>query len=160
MLSSWTTVCVCQFPEPSSKYLLLTRICALAVPEEREGSVTTILEGRGIKYRHRNDDILVPNSIEEQQMKKARKVRDMWYCLLRREVLIVLSKFRKDANAKRMPKRQTRSPNLSGHRKGSTIHARPAPEQSMFSLESQYHTLSLYLIGGHTIADSSSVRLR
>jgi hypothetical protein len=56
------------------------RICALAVPEEREGSVTTILEGRGIKYRHRNDDILVPNSIEEQRMKKARKVRDMRCC--------------------------------------------------------------------------------
>jgi hypothetical protein len=45
------------------------------VPEEREDSVTHILEGRGIKYSHRNDDILVPNSIEEQQMKKARKVR-------------------------------------------------------------------------------------
>jgi hypothetical protein len=50
------------------------------VPEERAENVTTILEGRGIKYRHRNDDILVPNSIEEQQMKKARKVWDVWYC--------------------------------------------------------------------------------
>ena len=52
----------------------------LAVPEEREDSVARILEGRWIKYSHRNDDILVPNSIEEQQMKKAKKVRDMrWY---------------------------------------------------------------------------------
>jgi hypothetical protein len=50
------------------------------VPEVREETVTTILEGRGIKYRHRNDDILVPNNIEEQQMKKAKKVRDMRCC--------------------------------------------------------------------------------
>jgi hypothetical protein len=60
---------------PSALVKILTRICALAVPEVRDESVTMILEGRGIKYRHRNDDILAPNSIEEQQMKKARKVR-------------------------------------------------------------------------------------
>jgi Helicase-associated putative binding domain, C-terminal len=47
----------------------------LGVPEVKEDSVTRILEGRGIKYSHRNDDILVPNAIEEQQMRKARKVR-------------------------------------------------------------------------------------
>ena len=45
------------------------------VPEVKEDSVSKILERRGIKYSHRNDDILVPNTIEEQQMKKARKVR-------------------------------------------------------------------------------------
>ena len=50
------------------------------MPEEIEDSVSGILEGRGIKYSHRNDDILVPNSIEEQQMKKARKVQDMRCC--------------------------------------------------------------------------------
>jgi hypothetical protein len=44
------------------------------VPEVKEDSVSKILERRGIKYSHRNDDILVPNTIEEQQMKKARKV--------------------------------------------------------------------------------------
>lgn len=64
----------------TSRQKELTRIYALAVPEEREDSVSHILEGRGIKYSHRNDDILVPNSIEEQQMKKARKVRDMRCC--------------------------------------------------------------------------------
>ncbi|KAH9976865.1 P-loop containing nucleoside triphosphate hydrolase protein [Lactifluus volemus] len=37
--------------------------------------LTRILESRGIKYSHRNDDILVPNAIEEQQMRKARKER-------------------------------------------------------------------------------------
>jgi hypothetical protein len=72
------STCHCQSPDPSSK--ILTRIGTLAVPEEREDSVAQILEGRGIKYSHRNDDILVPNSIEEQQMKKARKVRDMRCC--------------------------------------------------------------------------------
>jgi hypothetical protein len=71
---------------------ILTQICALAVPEEREDSVSRILEGRGIKYSHRNDEILVPNSIEEQQMKKARKVRAMRYCWIRREVFIVCFK--------------------------------------------------------------------
>jgi hypothetical protein len=44
------------------------------VPEILEDSVSKILESRGIKYSHRNDDILVPNTIEEQQMRKARKV--------------------------------------------------------------------------------------
>lgn len=47
----------------------------LGVPEVRENGVTRILESRGIKYSHRNDDILVSNNIEEQQMRKARKVR-------------------------------------------------------------------------------------
>jgi len=47
------------------------------VPEVKEDSVSKILERRGIKYSHRNDDILVPNTIEEQQMKKARKVRGL-----------------------------------------------------------------------------------
>ncbi|KAF8258164.1 P-loop containing nucleoside triphosphate hydrolase protein [Lactarius quietus] len=46
-----------------------------SVPEVKEDSVSKILERRGIKYSHRNDDILVPNTIEEQQMKKARKER-------------------------------------------------------------------------------------
>jgi len=41
----------------------------------KEKSVTKILESRGIRYSHRNDEILVPNTIEEQQMKKARKER-------------------------------------------------------------------------------------
>jgi Helicase-associated putative binding domain, C-terminal len=45
----------------------------LGVPEVKD-SVTRILESRGIKYSHRNDDVLVPNAIEEQQMRKARKV--------------------------------------------------------------------------------------
>jgi len=45
------------------------------VPEIPEDSVSKILESRGIKYSHRNDDILVPNTIEEQQMRKARKER-------------------------------------------------------------------------------------
>jgi hypothetical protein len=40
-----------------------------------EKSVTKILESRGIRYSHRNDEILVPNTIEEQQMRNARKVR-------------------------------------------------------------------------------------
>ena len=44
------------------------------MPEILEDSVSKILESRGIKYSHRNDDILVPNTIEEQQMRKARKV--------------------------------------------------------------------------------------
>ncbi|KAH9031884.1 P-loop containing nucleoside triphosphate hydrolase protein [Lactarius pseudohatsudake] len=44
-----------------------------SVPEVNEDGVSKILERRGIKYSHRNDDILVPNTIEEQQMKKARK---------------------------------------------------------------------------------------
>lgn len=75
VLSSWTTVRVMvNLQSPRQKN------CALAVPEEREDSVTGILEDRGIKYSHRNDDILVPNNIEEQQMKKARKVRDMQCC--------------------------------------------------------------------------------
>jgi hypothetical protein len=47
------------------------------VPEIKEDGVSKILERRGIKYSHRNDDILVPNTIEEQQMKKARKVRGL-----------------------------------------------------------------------------------
>lgn len=55
----------------------LTRIHISGVPEVIKDGVTKILENRGIKYSHRNDDILVPNTIEEQQMKKARKVRDM-----------------------------------------------------------------------------------
>ncbi|KAH9044878.1 P-loop containing nucleoside triphosphate hydrolase protein [Lactarius hengduanensis] len=46
-----------------------------SVPEVNEDGVSKILERRGIKYSHRNDDILVPNTIEEQQMKKARKER-------------------------------------------------------------------------------------
>ena len=44
------------------------------MPEVKEDGVSKILERRGIKYSHRNDDILVPNTIEEHQMKKARKV--------------------------------------------------------------------------------------
>ncbi|KAI0270605.1 P-loop containing nucleoside triphosphate hydrolase protein [Gloeopeniophorella convolvens] len=44
-----------------------------SVPEVVENDVTKILERRGIKYSHRNNNILVPNSIEEQQMKKARR---------------------------------------------------------------------------------------
>ena len=36
--------------------------------------MSKVLESRGVKYSHRNDDILVPNTIEEQRMKKARKV--------------------------------------------------------------------------------------
>ena len=59
---------------------ILTRIRVLGVPEVIKDGVTKILENRGIKYSHRNDDILVPNTIEEQQMKKARKVRDMRCC--------------------------------------------------------------------------------
>jgi hypothetical protein len=42
-----------------------------------EKSVTKILESRGIRYSHRNDEILVPNTIEEQQMRNARKVREV-----------------------------------------------------------------------------------
>ncbi|KAH9012859.1 P-loop containing nucleoside triphosphate hydrolase protein [Lactarius deliciosus] len=45
------------------------------VPEVNEDRVSKILERRGIKYSHRNDDILVPNTIEEQQMKKAPLIR-------------------------------------------------------------------------------------
>ena len=56
----------------------ITNIYAVpGVPEIKEDSVSKILERRGIKYSHRNDDILVPNTIEEQQMKKARKVRGL-----------------------------------------------------------------------------------
>ncbi|KAI9454269.1 P-loop containing nucleoside triphosphate hydrolase protein [Russula earlei] len=46
-----------------------------SVPEVMGDTVSKILESRGIKYSHRNDDILVPNTIEEQRMKKARKER-------------------------------------------------------------------------------------
>lgn len=49
------------------------------VPEILEDGVSKILESRGIKYSHRNDDILVSNTIEEQQMRKARKVRIMGF---------------------------------------------------------------------------------
>ena len=60
---------------PSALVKILIRI--LGVPEViKKDGVTKILENRGIKYSHRNDDILVPNTIEEQQMKKARKVRE------------------------------------------------------------------------------------
>lgn len=69
--SSWTTV------RATSNSRALTRIHISGVPEVIKDGVTKILENRGIKYSHRNDDILVPNTIEEQQMKKARKVRNM-----------------------------------------------------------------------------------
>ena len=72
--SSWTTVRV------MSNHRALTRIHISGVPEVIKDGVTKILENRGIKYSHRNDDILVPNTIEEQQMKKARKVRNMRCC--------------------------------------------------------------------------------
>lgn len=58
---------------------LRIRIRVSGVPEVTEDSVTKILENRGIKYSHRNDDILVPNTIEEQQMRKARKVCVVWF---------------------------------------------------------------------------------
>ena len=75
VLSSWTTVRVMSISRALIK--ILKRFCVSVVPEEREDNVARILGGRGIKYSHRNDDILVPNTIEEQQMKKARKVRDI-----------------------------------------------------------------------------------
>ena len=59
------------------------------VPEIPEDSVSKILESRGIKYSHRNDDILVPNTIEEQRMRKARKVRVLGLVWVRRAILIV-----------------------------------------------------------------------
>jgi hypothetical protein len=59
------------------------------VPEILEDSVSKILESRGIKYSHQNDDILVPNTIEEQQMRKARKVRVLGFVRVRRAILIV-----------------------------------------------------------------------
>lgn len=77
VLSSWTTVRVMRIFRTVVKILTLIRISG--VPEVIKDSVTKILETRGIKYSHRNDDILVPNTVEEQQMKKARKVRDMRY---------------------------------------------------------------------------------
>jgi hypothetical protein len=54
------------------------------VPEIMEDSVSKILERRGIKYSHRNDEILVPNTVEEQRMNKARKVRVMRFVWVRR----------------------------------------------------------------------------
>ena len=57
---------------------------ASGVPEITEDSVSKILESRGIKYSHRNDEILVPNTIEEQRMKKARKVRVLKSVWIRR----------------------------------------------------------------------------
>ena len=65
----WTTVCATLTPTMTDNHVVP------GVPEVKEDSVSKILERRGIKYSHRNDDILVPNTIEEQQMKKARKVR-------------------------------------------------------------------------------------
>ena len=59
------------------------------VPEILEDSVSKIFESRGIKYSHRNDDILVPNTIEEQQMRKARKVRLLGFIWVRRAILTV-----------------------------------------------------------------------
>jgi len=68
------------------------RVHPSGVPEIKEDSVSKILESRGIKYSHRNDDILVPNTIEEQQMRKARKVRVFELIWIRRATLIVLEK--------------------------------------------------------------------
>jgi hypothetical protein len=65
----WTTVRVM-----SVSQTFVIKFAFLGVPEVKEDSLTRILESRGIKYSHRNDDILVPNAIEEQQMRKARKV--------------------------------------------------------------------------------------
>lgn len=87
MLSSWTTVRVASIFKALVK--ILTRVLVLGVPEVIKDGVTKIFENRGIKYSHRNDDILVPNTIEEQQMKKARKVRDMWCCWIGGAVLTV-----------------------------------------------------------------------
>ena len=67
----WTTVCATLMSPMTHDYIVP------GVPEVKEDSVSKILERRGIKYSHRNDDILVPNTIEEQQMKKARKVRGL-----------------------------------------------------------------------------------
>jgi hypothetical protein len=72
VLSSWTTVRLVSIPSALVKILI--RISGVPEVIKKDG-VTKILENRGIKYSHRNDDILVPNTIEEQQMKKARKVR-------------------------------------------------------------------------------------
>jgi hypothetical protein len=130
VLSSWTTVRLVSIPSTLVK--TLTRIRISGVPEVIKDGVTKILENRGIKYSHRNDDILVPNTIEEQQMKKARKVRGHAELLVLDEQSSLSS--RKGANAKRRPRswRRSRSPKSSGHRKGSTINVRPAPEPSMF----------------------------
>ena len=71
------------------------------VPEILEDSVSKILESRGIKYSHRNDDILVPNTIEEQQMRKARKVGFMVFVWIREQPSSSLNNNknnRKDAN--------------------------------------------------------------
>jgi len=65
----------CQFLEIPSTFQY--EFAFSGVPEMKEKSVTKILESRGIRYSHRNDEILVPNTIEEQQMKKARKVREV-----------------------------------------------------------------------------------
>lgn len=64
-------------------HLLLTNYVVLGVPEVKEDSVSKILERRGIKYSHRNDDILVPNTIEEEQMNKARIVRGLEFARAR-----------------------------------------------------------------------------
>ena len=60
------------------------RVCTSGVPEIMEDSISKILERRGIKYSHRNDEILVPSTIEEHRMKKARKVRAMMFVWIRR----------------------------------------------------------------------------
>jgi Helicase-associated putative binding domain, C-terminal len=102
----------------------------LGVPEVKEDSVTKILESRGIKYSHRNDDILVPNAIEEQQMRKARKVQLVRF----RQIELLTVWNRNDVNEQRRPgiERRLRNPTLRGHRKGSITNDRPVLEPSMF----------------------------
>ena len=86
------------------------------VPEVKEDTVSKILERRGIKYSHRNDDILVPNTIEEQQMKKARKVRGSDFAHPRS---VLIGPNRKDANRRGKARNGLHllSPSSSGHRK-------------------------------------------
>ena len=148
------SACHGQSPSPSQN----TNVnCALAVPEVREESVTSILEGRGIKYRHRNDDILVPNSIEEQQMKKARKVRGY---------VVMLDQTRSPHCLFKIQERRQREKNAKERDANSEPdfewppkrqhHTRPPSPRTKYVLTA---ILILCLIA-HMIADFSSVRLR
>lgn len=50
--------------------------CHIDVPPDitKEDEITRILNNQGIKYTHRNDDILAPSHIEEAQIENAIKV--------------------------------------------------------------------------------------
>ena len=124
--------------------------CTSGVPEIMEDSISKILERRGIKYSHRNDEILIPNTIEEHRMKKARKVRTMGFVWIGRASnshrLLFFEKKERRQRERKVKSQETLEEHGIEWPPKREHHTRPPSPRTKYVLPSRSHGFPLFVV--------------